>query len=287
MARPLGHTPKQGTRVRDGTGRAANLLCRFGTWHIILIQYPPRHVTPNSASLLFTLDQPTGDTAASRISMRTPFRSTNLPESYHVTPRFGEIPRILAYASGLTSDFPLDGYPHCTDNRPKPSLKTRILCLASLFGLVGSAISQVPTADSYFATETPIAKAGLLANIGPNGAKSSGAKVCRNVPTYYLHLCSLRLESSLPVPVLSTRTICTLGSATRHLYSRLLRIKLLLDKIFRYAVISITFSTLKPRCNTCVTPVGLSIPAASENQNSPSMALRSRAHGVAPSEVCP
>src|SRR6266850_1167739 len=219
--------------------------------------------------------------------MRTLVRSADLPESHHVTPQFGEIPRILAYASGLTSDFPLDGYPHCADNRLKPSLKMRILCLASLFGLVGSAISQAPTADSYFTTESPIAKAGLLANIGPNGARSSGANVCRKTPPYHVHLYSSRLESSLPVPVLSIRTICTLGSATRHLYLRSLRINLLLDKILRYAVILITLSSLKPRFNTCVTPVGLSIPAALENQNSTSTALRSRAHGVALSEVCP
>ena len=219
--------------------------------------------------------------------MRTFVRSTDLPESHHVTSQFGDIPRILAYASGLTSDFPLDGYPHCTGTRPKPSLKMRILCLASLFGLVGSAISQPPTADSYFTTESPIAKAGLLANIGPNGAKSSGVNVCRKNPAYHVYLWSSRLGSSLPVPVLSNRTICTLGSATRHSYSRLLRINLLLDKIVRYGVILITLSTLKPRCNTCVTPAGLSIPAALENQNTTSMALRSWAHGVALSEVCP
>jgi glucoamylase len=220
--------------------------------------------------------------------MRSLARSADLPRSYHVTPQFGDIPRILAYASGLTSDFPLDGHPHCTNTRPKPSLKMRILCLASIVGLVGSAISQAPTgADSYFTTESPIAKAGLLANIGPNGVRSSGANVCRKNPAFHVHLYSSRLESSLPVPVLSIRIICTLGSATRHLYSRLLRINLLLDKILRYAVISITLSTLKPRCNTCVTPVGLSIPAALENQNSTSTALHSQAHGVALSEVCP
>ena len=218
--------------------------------------------------------------------MRTLVRSTDLP---HLTPQFGEIPRILAYASGLTSNFPLDGYPHCTSTstRPKPSLKMRFLCLASLFGLMGSAISHASTADSYFTTESPIAKASLLANIGPNGAKSSGANVCRKIPAYHVHLYSSRLGSSLPVPALSIRTICTLGSVTRHLYSRLLWINLLLDKILRYALTSMTLSTLKPRCNMCVTPVGLSIPAALENQNSTSMALRTRAHGVALSEVCP
>ncbi|KAH9042003.1 glucoamylase [Lactarius pseudohatsudake] len=52
----------------------------------------------------------------------------------------------------------------------------RILCLASVFGLLGSAISQPASADAYFSTELPLAKAGLLANIGPSGAKSSGAK---------------------------------------------------------------------------------------------------------------
>jgi len=52
----------------------------------------------------------------------------------------------------------------------------RLLCLAGVFGLVGTAISEPTTADSYFAQESPIAKAGLLANIGPDGKKSSGAK---------------------------------------------------------------------------------------------------------------
>ncbi|KAF8903104.1 glycoside hydrolase family 15 protein [Gymnopilus junonius] len=36
--------------------------------------------------------------------------------------------------------------------------------------------AQSSVVDSYVATESPIAKAGLLANVGPSGAKSSGAK---------------------------------------------------------------------------------------------------------------
>ena len=32
--------------------------------------------------------------------------------------------------------------------------------------------------DQYVASESPIAKAGILANIGPSGSKSSGAAVC-------------------------------------------------------------------------------------------------------------
>lgn len=53
----------------------------------------------------------------------------------------------------------------------------RIFHLASLFGLLSSPVSQPPSTDEYFSTELPIAKAGLLANIGSNGAKSSGAEV--------------------------------------------------------------------------------------------------------------
>lgn len=108
--------------------------------------------------------------------MWSPGRSTSSPD---LPSQFAVLPRILAYASGLTSDFPVDGYPRCTNARPKPSLKTRILCLASVFGIVGSIVSQPLTADSYFTKEAPIAKAGLLANIGPDGSKSSGANVCR------------------------------------------------------------------------------------------------------------
>ena len=39
-------------------------------------------------------------------------------------------------------------------------------------------LAQSSTVDTYIATESPIAKAGLLANIGPSGSKASGAKVC-------------------------------------------------------------------------------------------------------------
>ncbi|KAI0686282.1 glucoamylase [Cytidiella melzeri] len=42
--------------------------------------------------------------------------------------------------------------------------------------LVSTIFAQSSSVDSYVATESPIAKAGLLANIGPSGAKSSGAK---------------------------------------------------------------------------------------------------------------
>ena len=116
-------------------------------------------------------------------------RSTSSPESYQAASQFAVLPRILAYASGLTSDFPIDGYPHCTNTRSKPSLKTRILCFASVFGIVGSTISQPLTASSYFTKEVPIAEAGLLANIGPDGSKSSGARVRRK------HRRNMRIDS--------------------------------------------------------------------------------------------
>lgn len=36
--------------------------------------------------------------------------------------------------------------------------------------------AQSNTVDAYYASESPVAKAGILANIGPSGSKSSGAK---------------------------------------------------------------------------------------------------------------
>lgn len=48
--------------------------------------------------------------------------------------------------------------------------------LLTLLSVVGYCLAQ-SSVDSYVATESPIAKAGLLANIGPDGSKSAGAKV--------------------------------------------------------------------------------------------------------------
>src|SRR6266702_4427105 len=97
----------------------------------------------------------------------------------HASPSFqlAFLPRVLACASDFTHDFPINTCPNRNHTRSKPSLKMRILCLASVFGLLGSSVSQSASADAYFSTELPVAKAGLLANIGPSGAKSSGAKV--------------------------------------------------------------------------------------------------------------
>ncbi|KAF9046528.1 glucoamylase [Panaeolus papilionaceus] len=52
----------------------------------------------------------------------------------------------------------------------------RYLQLLSFISLAASVWSQSTVVDKYVATESPIAKAGLLANIGPSGSKSSGAK---------------------------------------------------------------------------------------------------------------
>ena len=51
----------------------------------------------------------------------------------------------------------------------------RFSLLTALVGLAASAFAQSSTADAYVASESPIAKAGLLANIGPSGSKSHGA----------------------------------------------------------------------------------------------------------------
>lgn len=49
--------------------------------------------------------------------------------------------------------------------------------LVCALGLISSAFAQSSSVDSYISTEDPIAKAGLLANIGPSGSKTQGAKV--------------------------------------------------------------------------------------------------------------
>ena len=85
---------------------------------------------------------------------------------------------MLACASKFRLDFPIKTYLYRTHTRSKPTLNMRILGLAGVLALLGSAASQSTLADAYFSTEIPIAKAGVLANIGPTGAKSSGAEVC-------------------------------------------------------------------------------------------------------------
>jgi glucoamylase len=50
-----------------------------------------------------------------------------------------------------------------------------LLTQALFLSLLGVAYAQSSAADSYFANEVPKAKAGVLANIGPSGSKSSGA----------------------------------------------------------------------------------------------------------------
>jgi hypothetical protein len=99
--------------------------------------------------------------------------------SYDVSPfQFAMLPSMFAYATGITSDFSINQDPRCTHIRPKPSLKKRLLCLAGIFGLLGTSITQQDPVDAWFKKESPIAMNGILANIGPSGAKSSGAKVC-------------------------------------------------------------------------------------------------------------
>lgn len=50
------------------------------------------------------------------------------------------------------------------------------LSLSFVLGLVGAAFAQTDVA-TYISTETPLAKAGVLANIGSAGSLSSGANV--------------------------------------------------------------------------------------------------------------
>jgi hypothetical protein len=49
--------------------------------------------------------------------------------------------------------------------------------LVPALGICAAVFAQSSSVDSYINTESPIAKAGVLANIGANGVKSSGAYV--------------------------------------------------------------------------------------------------------------
>ena len=54
-------------------------------------------------------------------------------------------------------------------------LITSVFIWAS-FALSWKALAQSSSVDAFLASESPIAKAGLLANIGPSGSQSQGAK---------------------------------------------------------------------------------------------------------------
>ena len=58
-----------------------------------------------------------------------------------------------------------------------PQLVMRV-ALRTTMGLCAFIAAQ-PVLDVYIRTETAIAKAGLLANIGPGQSQCSGAKVCK------------------------------------------------------------------------------------------------------------
>ena len=51
-----------------------------------------------------------------------------------------------------------------------------LILLPLAIALFTAVRGQTNTADAYFSTESPVAKANLLANIGPSGSKSQGAK---------------------------------------------------------------------------------------------------------------
>lgn len=53
---------------------------------------------------------------------------------------------------------------------------------------VCSVVAQSSTVDSYISTESPIARSGLLANIGANGNKSASAKVGINLSSIFFCL---------------------------------------------------------------------------------------------------
>lgn len=94
----------------------------------------------------------------------------------------------------------------------------RSLILTGL-AFVGAVCAQSSAVTSFLATEVPIAKAGMLANIGPSGSKASGAKVCNcefcgcyKLLKHALFIHSQELSLQAPVP---TPTTYSLGPVTR------------------------------------------------------------------------
>jgi hypothetical protein len=67
-------------------------------------------------------------------------------------------------------------YSSGVDLLPQTNCTMRFAILSAL-GICASVLAQSGTVDTYISTESPVAKAGLLANIGPYGSKSAGAKV--------------------------------------------------------------------------------------------------------------
>lgn len=52
--------------------------------------------------------------------------------------------------------------------------------LLTAFCFSASCFAQLASVDTFLTKQVPISKAGVLANIGPSGAKASGAKVSRS-----------------------------------------------------------------------------------------------------------
>jgi len=88
-----------------------------------------------------------------------------------------------------------------------------LLALVSLATFWTSAVAQSTVVDAYVTKESPIAKAGLLANIGPSGSKSSGAKVS-HVGTYRRMMLTMSSPAwSSPVLAPPTQTTSLPGLA--------------------------------------------------------------------------
>jgi hypothetical protein len=120
-------------------------------------------------------------------------------------------------------------------------LSTLALWLSTI--LVSSGI-----VDQYVATESSIAKTGLLANIGPNGSKCAGAKVLlHNHPIQSLIAHRFFRLVSLSHPrIQSTPITCILGYEMRPWFSRPSRTSTPTVKILPSALLSTTSFPPKP-----------------------------------------
>src|SRR5882757_2395743 len=160
-----------------------------------------------------------------------------------------------------------------------------LLLIALVLVYITNVFGQTPVGvGSYITKESSVANSALLANIGPDGSKSSGAKVRRPCHLSSRLLTSIfiryRPESSLPARAPSTQIISTLGLGMRPSFSNWSSEKSSAGKTSPYAERSTSFSNPKSVSSRRPTPAVPGPPMAWANQSSTLTRLPSPVLGV-------
>lgn len=134
------------------------------------------------------------------------------------------------------------------------------LSWVSLAVFVGSVFAQSSSVDSYIASQGPISKTGLLANIGGSGSKAAGAKVHLLWLVHKLRPNSIASTSLVLLsPVLARPTLRTFsrGRETLPSFTRLSLISSLVAKMLPSVVQLMTSSLPRLPSNKSQTLVEL------------------------------